>query len=51
MATIAEGKEVLKRELEAGGTGVLAQWLPQSVEAGCRAAGYRWRERFWTPAQ
>ncbi|HUU22594.1 MAG TPA: IS4 family transposase [Phycisphaerae bacterium] len=51
MATIAEGREVLKQELEAGRTGVWGPWLPESVEAGCRAAEHRWRDRFWTPLQ
>ncbi len=51
MATIAQAREDLKRQLELGKTGVLGQWDPQSVEAACRAAGYRWRERFWTPLQ
>jgi hypothetical protein len=49
MATIAHGREALKRQLEMGRTGVLAQWLPESVEVGCRAAGHQWRDRFWTP--
>jgi hypothetical protein len=51
MATIAQGREVIKQELEAGRTGVLAPWLPESVEAACREAGSRWRERFWPPLQ
>ncbi len=51
MATIAQAREVLKQELDAGRTGVLGQWDPQSVEVACRAAGYHWRDRFWTPLQ
>lgn len=51
MATIAQGREVLKQELDAGRIGVLGQWDPQSVEAACRATGYHWRDRFWTPMQ
>ena len=51
MATIAQAREDLKRQLEAGRTGVLGQWDPQSVETACREVGYHWRERFWTPLQ
>lgn len=51
MATIAQAREDLKRQLKAGKTGVLGQWDPQSVEEACREIGYQWRERFWTPLQ
>ena len=51
MATIAQFREVLKQQLDAGTSGVLRSWSGQSIEAVCQTQSHVWRDRFWTPLQ
>jgi hypothetical protein len=49
MASIAQGREVLKRRVS-DGQGVLTDHLSaEDFEAACRQAGHVWRERVWGP--
>ena len=49
MATIAQFREVLKQELDAGKTGVLTDWGQESVQPLCKAHRHRRRDRLWRP--
>ena len=49
MATIAQFREVLKRQVDGGELGHGVGDSGALVEAACRAGGHRWRDRFWTP--
>jgi hypothetical protein len=49
MSRIAGFMPVLKRQLEAGGTGLEGYWTASEIEAACREQHHVWRDRFWTP--
>ena len=49
MASIAQGREVLKRQV-CGGPGILSEHVsPAEVEGLCKGVGHVWRERGWGP--
>jgi hypothetical protein len=49
MATIAHWGGVLKRQVSQSNYGLSGHWSVGQIEAACQAAGYVWRDRFWTP--
>ena len=51
MATIAQFREVLKRQVQLGSSDVLRSWGGESFETLRQAKDYHWRDRFWTPLQ
>lgn len=51
MATISHWAEVFKGQSQDRREVWSAFVAPRDVEVACRAEGYRWRERFWTPLQ
>ena len=51
MATIARMRGVLKGQVAAGKTEILAACGVETIEAVCRDQNHEWRDRFWTPLQ
>lgn len=51
MVTIAQGREILKGQVDVARSGVYARAGAECVEAACRADLHCWRDRFWTPVQ
>lgn len=51
MASIAQFREILKRQVVAGRSGVWTHEGRGWLEAACHAEGHVWRDRFWTPLQ